>query len=126
MPSGIRYKGNPTCHPDRKHQAHGLCFPCYRKQWVKKDEKKQYYYTLKHKYGITREEYEIRNEVQGGRCAICKQKPVGDLKVDHDHETLKVRGLLCNSCNVGIGCLGDDVDRLKAAIGYLASSVKNA
>lgn len=39
--------------------------------------------------------------------------------VDHDHTTGQFRGILCNTCNRGIGLLGDDVDNLKRAITYL-------
>jgi hypothetical protein len=56
-------------------------------------------------------------EAQGGLCKICgKEKR---LVVDHCHETGQVRGMLCFSCNTGIGQLGDSVDMLKAAIAYL-------
>jgi hypothetical protein len=59
---------------------------------------------------------------QGGCCAICGTDTPGTsgiFAVDHDHKTGKVRGLLCRSCNVGIGNLGDDPKRLKEAIRYL-------
>jgi hypothetical protein len=41
------------------------------------------------------------------------------LGVDHDHITGKVRGLLCNDCNLGIGHFKDNIEKLKLAIKYL-------
>lgn len=63
-------------------------------------------------------------EEQGGNCAICHEPPPEDkhydLFIDHDHGTGKVRGLLCLHCNTVLGMAGDDPDRLRAAIAYLA------
>lgn len=57
-------------------------------------------------------------ENQKGLCLICTEKPE-KLFIDNCHETGKVRGLLCSSCNTGIGMLKDDPDVLRAAISYL-------
>lgn len=59
---------------------------------------------------------------QNGRCAICLDdiETLGRSRaVDHDHKTGKVRGMLCKSCNVGLGCFRDDPKRLLAAMVYL-------
>lgn len=60
---------------------------------------------------------------QNGGCAICSTTtPDGNARrfhVDHDHETGKIRGLLCHSCNTGIGKLRDDPDLLLSAVAYL-------
>lgn len=65
--------------------------------------------------------YDELCRLQGGVCAICGRAPKAGkhLHVDHDHETGEVRGLLCFSCNVGIGNFGNDVERLQRAIDYL-------
>jgi len=81
---------------------------------------------LKRKYGITPEEYDAILERQGGVCAICKAPP-GDprgyrMHVDHAHDDGRVRGILCGPCNQGLGRLGDDVERLRAAIEYLLAT----
>lgn len=75
-------------------------------------------------YGLTFDEYMGMVSKQNNRCAICGEKqPLhinnGELNIDHDHSTGKVRGLLCNHCNTGIGMMKDDVKRMKAAIKYL-------
>jgi len=75
---------------------------------------------LKRIYGITLEEYNKVLEEQEGVCKICKcSDPVRRLAVDHDHATGKVRGLLCNNCNRGLGHLKDDPKILTEAIKYL-------
>jgi hypothetical protein len=51
-------------------------------------------------------------------CAICDSY-LEDPYVDHDHTTLKVRGLLCLTCNAGIGMLQDNPDLLERAVQYL-------
>lgn len=81
---------------------------------------------LLNQYGITRAEYEELESKQDFKCAICEQPEARMYKdalcrliVDHDHETGKIRGLLCYSCNLGLGCFKDDPERLKRAANYL-------
>lgn len=61
---------------------------------------------------------------QNGRCAICNREPFGrwtTFYIDHDHTTGKVRGLLCQKCNAGIGLLMDSIPILFLAIRYLTN-----
>jgi hypothetical protein len=69
-------------------------------------------------YGVTPDQFDAMMLRQAGCCAIC-QEPMGIPAVDHDHDTGKVRGLLCRRCNTGIGMLADDPDRLLSAAAYL-------
>lgn len=39
--------------------------------------------------------------------------------VDHDHESGKIRGALCNKCNMGLGSFEDSINRMRLAISYL-------
>lgn len=77
---------------------------------------------LRHSYGISLEDFNGLIEFQNNLCGICF-KPIEhnrkSLNVDHDHETNEVRGILCSSCNTGLGRFGDSVEGLKRAIYYL-------
>lgn len=79
-------------------------------------------------YGLTLDEVIKLWESQEGFCAICRKPILIETKeksekfhVDHDHVTGEVRGLLCLTCNTGIGMLNDSPDLLEAAKQYLLS-----
>jgi hypothetical protein len=89
---------------------------------------------LKHSHGITYAEYEEMLTAQGGGCAICgrqdsrskldpnkpaKHLSIAKLHVDHDYNTGEIRGLLCGTCNRGLGSFHDDTDLLEKAVAYL-------
>lgn len=68
------------------------------------------------------DDYDRLWEDQEAACAICKAALVWDSKtthVDHDHATGKIRGLLCSTCNQGLGSFRDDPVLLEAAAAYL-------
>lgn len=77
--------------------------------------------------GITQADFDFMLTVQDGRCAICKgDKPSlrgsRAWSIDHCHTTGRVRGLLCNECNVALGLFRDNVDSLLAAADYLLNA----
>jgi hypothetical protein len=75
---------------------------------------------LTNRYKITKTEYDNMFSLQNGVCAICGN--TGGKKrlcVDHNHITGKIRGLLCDGCNVGIGRLKDSVSLVEKALDYL-------
>jgi hypothetical protein len=78
---------------------------------------------LKTRYKISLDDYQNLLVGQNGLCAICKQppNPGKHLAVDHDHTTGKIRGLLCNSCNLALGMLKDNKDTIQSALDYLGS-----
>ena len=79
-------------------------------------------YLYKQKYGITLEEYDEILADQGGCCLICKRDTPngqGRFVVDHNHETGEVRGLLCSTCNTGLGNFMDNPDFLLSAYHYI-------
>ena len=76
---------------------------------------------LKNTYGIDLETYQKMFLEQNGKCAICNNDESLSLKklaVDHCHETGKIRALLCNKCNTGIGLLKTEQNLINA-IDYL-------
>lgn len=95
----------------------------YREANLQRVQETQRRSKLMLQYGITLEEYDAMLDEQGGGCAICTSTDPGHGKrhfcVDHDHETGRVRGLLCKDCNTGLGMFGDSIAALMAAANYL-------
>lgn len=87
-----------------------------RKHYAKNRDKKRNY-RLKYGYGITLNDYNRMLEKQDGKCAICGK--FEKLDVDHCHKNGKVRGLLCQNCNKGIGLFAENVHLLDKAKEYL-------
>ncbi len=92
---------------------------------------------LKRNYGITPQQYDAMHAEQSGRCPICSRVLIrqtdetrefkGHLaidvaRVDHCHETGRVRGLLCSGCNVGLGMFREQPKFLLNAVGYLRAN----
>lgn len=84
---------------------------------------------IKKRYGINSDTVHAMYKKQKGRCGICNvkgdvfevgytEKPI-PLGIDHSHKSGKVRGLLCNHCNFGLGHLRDNKKYLAKAIKYL-------
>lgn len=85
---------------------------------------------LMQKHGLTVEQFDELFARQNNVCAICSSPPglnprwkdksaIRNLKIDHDHETGAVRGLLCHNCNVAIGLLKDSPNLFRRAADYL-------
>lgn len=73
------------------------------------------WYAIYKKYGLTKEQHLEMFSRQNGKCKICNR--IKPLVVDHCHETGKVRGLLCDRCNLLMGYV-DQVELLKSALEY--------
>lgn len=91
---------------------------------------RQYY--LKHKYDLTLLQFHKLKEEFGTTCMICGTQTVENTRgrnnmcIDHDHDTGKVRGILCHHCNCAIGMFKDDTDAMQKAIAYLMESEERA
>jgi recombination endonuclease VII len=119
---------------DKPAKCKGMCMPHYNKQrWadgvrspsVNPESRREAH--LRHRYGLSRADYDRMLAEQDGFCAVCKRPPSrqntrahwnGKLCVDHCHGTTRVRGLLCNDCNLVVG-YGRTEEVLLAAAAYL-------
>lgn len=70
-----------------------------------------------HIYKITKDELFQLHEV--GKCYNPGCEETARLNIDHNHDTGKVRGLLCGPCNTSLGFLKEDRERIAGLIGYL-------
>ena len=100
-----------------------VCLGCKRengKKYRHDNQKKVNFRNRLKRYGMTQEEYNSTFESQNGRCAICQTIIDNDTcKIDHNHDTGKVRGILCASCNTGVGLFKDSAEILGCSIEYL-------
>lgn len=93
-----------------------------KRQYLPERQAQQRGYHLKIRFNISVEEYNKLFERQKGCCSICDKHQTNfkySLCVDHDHNTKKIRGLLCKPCNSAIGMLEDDLNLLENAKSYL-------
>lgn len=105
------------------------CVDCrrgYKREWLRQNRDRVYEGQIKKRYGITLAEYDSLSLRQNGACAICggisKRRRIElfrSLSVDHDHETGRVRGLLCDRCNLGLGQFRHSTELLTLAMMYL-------
>lgn len=100
-----------------------ICKKCdgvYKRKWDKDNyhtiKHKKREYSIKHSYGISKEEYDTYMNTSV-YCEICGTSD--ELCYDHNHNTMKFRGVLCRACNRALGSFKDNKDNLIMAIKYL-------
>jgi hypothetical protein len=135
-PGGTRQQRCRACAARRRREYRANNLEAERlrdwEYWERnRDAKRDKYY--RRCYGISLAEYNALRASQNDVCAICgnsgtRKNRTGkgvhlDLLVDHCHETNRVRGLLCNDCNISLGKMRDDPERLRAAAVYLERSM---
>ena len=140
-----------TDFPKNKRMFHGVnsyCKPCTNemqksrrstpegaqahrdasKRWRIENNERHRDNNARWKYGVEHGTYDTMFAAQDGKCAICETTEPGGrfgrFSIDHCHGTEVVRGLLCNSCNNGLGRFKDDPDRLRNAAAYLESFIQ--
>ena len=127
-----RAKGVPNKKGIRTADTECISAGCETKVYVQKDG-----YTRKHcarcandlsKYKITRPERIAMIDAVDWKCPICsvslemssgKGTRENEAVIDHCHNSSEVRGVLCSTCNIGLGQFQDDIGNLQNAIKYL-------
>lgn len=108
--TGTRYTHCGMCGTEDKARGQ-WCDTCgaSRRRWQHLDNT----------YGLSADQYFALLRKQDGACAYCKREVDYALRVDHCHETGRVRGLLCIQCNGSLGQLGDNEAGLLRALAYV-------
>lgn len=73
------------------------------------------------KYGKTKQDFDEMAKAQDYKCALCRREK--KLVMDHSHSSGKVRGLLCDGCNVALGMFLDDPELLRRAASYVEGGI---
>lgn len=85
--------------------------PTYSRDWQRKRN-----------YGLSPADVDRIRDLQNGKCLCCNiDLAISKECVDHCHETGKVRGLLCNRCNVVIGMMNEDVNSINRMAAYISN-----
>ena len=109
----------------KRRESHRRCYFKHREKYRKTRREYLVKNSLRIMYGLTNEQYNEKLASQNNVCAICgkpetsKTKSLRPLCVDHNHDTKKVRGLLCRSCNLILGFSYESIENLQNAINYL-------
>lgn len=117
-------------HSQRPGTTHSQCKKCENAATIKRTkanpERTSRYSRksrIKTQYGLSWDDFQKIVSTQGGACPICKNQLDFNanrrVHIDHDHATGKVRGVLCNWCNSGLGRFKDNARWLDAAAQYI-------
>ncbi len=128
-----RYIGSPDFYiMHRDGTPRPRCKECTAaqcRQWADKNQgrirvasrRNNHRASLRIRYGLTVEQFDELWAQTDGLCTICKkpESRARRLSLDHDHLTGEIRGFLCSRCNLMLGHMSDDADRLEQAARYL-------
>jgi hypothetical protein len=128
-PRNIKRRAERAANPDKFLAAERAWIEDNRarynanhKRWKDANPEKVRARWRKAKYGVTQVEIDAQFAVQNFSCAICRREDPGDERewaIDHCHEGNYLRGILCHSCNRGLGAFRDRAEVLKSAANYL-------
>ena len=114
------------CDSKEKSPSQYYCRKCKKEKYQESGHLNQWLTRILYRYNITKKEaIKLYNK---SNCDICQEELLFDRSnkqkcVDHDHKTDKVRGVLCNSCNAGLGMFKDSPLILNKAINYLNENI---
>lgn len=94
----------------------------YCKEYREKYPHKQRDQQLKRLYGITLEQYNMFVAQQDNTCKLCGMQPIKKPVVDHCHKTGKIRGVICQGCNILLGFFETRIDAVEQITRYLAEN----
>lgn len=97
-----------------ENRPHPYCKGCHRESSKLYNKKNRY-----KKYNLTHDDVTLMLKRQKYKCAICQNSIKTKFHIDHNHHTNEVRGLLCNTCNTGLGFFKDRIDLLSRAVVFL-------
>ncbi len=123
MANRERIRGNVKIYVEKNKEK----LIAYRKEYRKRNPNLEKERDLQEKFGISLQEYNRQFQIQGGMCKICEvhqSKLRRSLAVDHCHTKGHIRGLLCDTCNLGIGYFKDSFELLEKAAMYILGEPK--
>lgn len=93
----------------------------HRLLYAKRHQAKSVARNREKRAGMSPELFAARLVEQGNCCAICRTSVNESSHADHDHDTMRPRGVLCYRCNIGLGCFSDRISLVERAAAYLRS-----
>jgi hypothetical protein len=121
-------KDSSCFHADKRNTTTGLyswcksCKTAKTNQWNKDNFNKKKNGNYLRQYGISLQDYQEMKKAQNNCCATCDRNESElkrSLMVDHCHTSGKIRGLLCDECNLSLGKIKDNIQTLEKMILYL-------
>lgn len=95
------------------YKAHKKAANKQSAKWAKDHPERMLQFQRRWKFGLS---FDEQKTLMSKPCMICNGKGT---HIDHDHKTNKVRGVLCNNCNTGLGMFKDSSELLTSACKYL-------
>lgn len=108
-----QYKDKNICKA-KKYNKVKICEICRNEyiatsstsKWCKNCIPNKHARTIYERYNLLPEQEKELKEKNNGICPICNKRKAS--AIDHDHKTGKVRGYICNKCNLGLHYIEDE------------------